>query len=54
MLVMLCELTACRNNNNNNNNNNNKINIDKSVDSPLCRLCGEKGETINHGGVGEW
>ena len=25
-----------------------KFNIDKSVDSPLCRLCGEKGETINH------
>ena len=21
--------------------------MDKSVDSPLCRLCGEKGETIN-------
>ena len=25
-----------------------KFNTDKSVDSPLCRLCGEKGETINH------
>ena len=25
-----------------------KFNIDKSVDSPLCRLCGEKVETINH------
>ena len=25
-----------------------KFNIDKSVDSPLCRLCSEKGETINH------
>ena len=25
-----------------------KFNRDKSVDSPLCRLCGQKGETINH------
>ena len=25
-----------------------KFNIDKSVDSPLCRLCGQKGETISH------
>ena len=25
-----------------------KLNIDKSVDSPLRRLCGEKVETINH------
>ena len=25
-----------------------EINIDKSVDSPLCRLCVQKGETINH------
>jgi len=25
-----------------------EINIDKSVDSPLCRLRGQKGETINH------
>ena len=25
-----------------------KYNIDKSVESPLCRLCGQKGETINH------
>ena len=25
-----------------------KFNIDKSVDSPLCRLCEEKVETINH------
>ena len=24
-----------------------KINIDKSVDSPLSRLCGQKGETIS-------
>ena len=24
-----------------------KFNIDKSVDSPLCRLCGEKDEMIN-------
>ena len=25
-----------------------KFNRDKSVDSPLRRLCGQKGETINH------
>ena len=25
-----------------------RFNIDKSVESPLCRLCGQKGETINH------
>ena len=25
-----------------------KFNIDKSVDSPLCRMCNQKGETINH------
>ena len=25
-----------------------KFNIDKSVDSPLCRMCHQKGETINH------
>ena len=25
-----------------------KFNIDKSVDSPLCRLCNQKGETISH------
>ena len=25
-----------------------KFNIDKSVESPLCRLFGQKGETINH------
>ena len=25
-----------------------KFNIYKSVDSPLCRLCNQKGETINH------
>ena len=25
-----------------------KFNIDKSVNSPLCRLCGQKGGTINH------
>ena len=25
-----------------------KCNIDKSVDSPLCKLCGQKGETMNH------
>ena len=25
-----------------------KFNIDKSVESPLCRLCDQKGETINH------
>ncbi|CAH3141396.1 unnamed protein product [Porites lobata] len=28
-----------------------KFNIDSiapSMDSPLCRLCGQKGETINH------
>ena len=25
-----------------------KFNIDKSVKSPLCRLCNRKGETINH------
>ena len=25
-----------------------KFNIDKSIDSPLCRMCNQKGETINH------
>ena len=25
-----------------------KHHIDKTLESPLCRLCGEKGETINH------
>ena len=25
-----------------------KYHIDKTLESPLCRLCGEKGETINH------
>ena len=25
-----------------------KYNIDKSVDSPFCRICGETGETISH------
>ena len=25
-----------------------KFNIDKSVDSPICRMCNQKGETINH------
>ena len=25
-----------------------KFNRDKSVDSPLCSLCGQKDETINH------
>ena len=25
-----------------------KFNIDKSVDSSLCRMCNQKGETINH------
>jgi len=25
-----------------------KFNIDKSVDSPLCRMCNQKGEIINH------
>ena len=25
-----------------------KFNIDNSVDSPLCRMCNQKGETINH------
>ena len=25
-----------------------KFNIDKSVESPLCRLCGQKVKTINH------
>ena len=25
-----------------------KHDIDKTLESPLCRLCGEKGETINH------
>ena len=25
-----------------------KFHIDKTSDSPLCRLCGEKGETISH------
>ena len=25
-----------------------KFNRDKSVDSPLCSLCGQKGETINY------
>ena len=31
--------------NNNNNNNNNNPHYAKS---PLCRLCGEKGESVNH------
>ena len=25
-----------------------KYNIDKTADSPLCRLCGEKGESVGH------
>jgi len=25
-----------------------KYHIDKSVQSPMCRLCGERGETISH------
>ena len=25
-----------------------KFNIDKSLESPLCRMCGQKGETVNH------
>ena len=25
-----------------------EFNMDHSVDSPLCRLCGQKGKTINH------
>ena len=25
-----------------------KYHIDKTVESPLCRLCGEKGESVNH------
>ena len=25
-----------------------KHHIDKSIDSPTCRMCGEKGETVNH------
>ena len=25
-----------------------KFSIGKSVDSPLCRMCNQKGETINH------
>ena len=25
-----------------------KFHIDKNADSPLCRMCGEKGETISH------
>ena len=25
-----------------------KRHIDKSVDSPLCRMCGERGETVQH------
>ena len=25
-----------------------KFNISKSVECPLCKLCGQKGETINH------
>ena len=25
-----------------------KFNIDKSVDSPFCRMCNQKGGTINH------
>ena len=25
-----------------------KFNIDKTVESPLCRMCGEKGESIGH------
>ena len=25
-----------------------KFNIDKTVESPICRVCGEKGESIGH------
>ena len=25
-----------------------KFNMDNSVDSPLCMMCNQKGETINH------
>ena len=25
-----------------------KFNIDKTVESPLCRMCGEKGESVGH------
>ena len=25
-----------------------KFHIDKNVESPMCRMCGEKGESVNH------
>ena len=28
--------------------NNNKFYIDKTKDSPLCRMCGERNETVSH------
>ena len=28
--------------------NNTKFYIDKTIDSPLCRMCGERSETVSH------
>ena len=25
-----------------------KFHVDKNVESPMCRMCGEKGESVNH------